>query len=97
MLELGSIVVHPGSAAGHHSREHAITVMAESLNGAHSEIPGVVTVLENMAGQGHMVSSITFQSNQLHRGVLEEAENWRDAFVETLLVMGVKKFLVTTI
>ncbi|KAH7100546.1 xylose isomerase-like protein [Auriculariales sp. MPI-PUGE-AT-0066] len=48
---------HPGSTVGACTREQSIANIAASLNRAHKETSRVVTVLENMAGQGNVIGS----------------------------------------
>ncbi|KAM4624111.1 putative endonuclease 4 [Polymixia lowei] len=46
---------HPGSSLGVTSTEHCIERIAGAINHSHQQIPSVVTVLENMSGQGSTV------------------------------------------
>ncbi|KAM8887825.1 putative endonuclease 4 isoform 1-T1 [Synchiropus picturatus] len=46
---------HPGSSLGSISVEQCVDKIAAAINHAHSQIPAVVTVLENMCGQGSTV------------------------------------------
>lgn len=46
---------HPGSSCGEISTEECIKIICESINDAHRRVSGVVTVLENTAGQGSTV------------------------------------------
>ncbi len=46
---------HPGSACNGGTVEEAIERIAESINQAHVAVPRVVTVIENMAGQGSVI------------------------------------------
>jgi len=50
---------HPGSA-GSGDRREALSRLAESINIAHTSVPEVITVLENMSGQGNILCS-TFE------------------------------------
>ncbi|CAL1604835.1 unnamed protein product [Knipowitschia caucasica] len=46
---------HPGSSLGSISTEQCVQRIATSINNAHQKTPAVVTVLENMSGQGSTV------------------------------------------
>ncbi|KAF5319096.1 hypothetical protein D9611_014086 [Ephemerocybe angulata] len=48
---------HPGSTVGNATPEESIQHIADSLNAAHKETEGIVTVLENMAGAGNVIGS----------------------------------------
>ncbi|KAF6747642.1 xylose isomerase-like protein [Ephemerocybe angulata] len=48
---------HPGSTVGNATAEESIQHIADSLNEAHKETEGIVTVLENMAGAGNVIGS----------------------------------------
>ncbi|XP_056153246.1 probable endonuclease 4 [Lampris incognitus] len=46
---------HPGSSLGSISTQQCIERIAGAINYAHQQVPAVVTVLENMSGQGNTV------------------------------------------
>ncbi|KAM6951005.1 putative endonuclease 4 [Aplochiton taeniatus] len=46
---------HPGSSLGTISTQQCVEKIAQALNHAHQQTPAVVTVLENMSGQGNTV------------------------------------------
>ncbi|KAK0468756.1 xylose isomerase-like protein [Armillaria novae-zelandiae] len=48
---------HPGSSVGATTTGESIGFIAECLNRAHAATTSVVTVLENMAGSGHIIGS----------------------------------------
>ncbi|KAK0442047.1 xylose isomerase-like protein [Desarmillaria tabescens] len=48
---------HPGSSVGAATTAESIGLIAECLNRAHKATTSVVTVLENMAGGGHIIGS----------------------------------------
>ncbi|PBK60224.1 AP endonuclease, partial [Armillaria solidipes] len=48
---------HPGSSVGATTTGESIGLIAECLNRAHTATTSVVTVLENMAGSGHIIGS----------------------------------------
>ncbi|KAK0435389.1 xylose isomerase-like protein [Armillaria borealis] len=48
---------HPGSSVGVTTTGESIGLTAECLNQAHTATTSVVTVLENMAGSGHIIGS----------------------------------------
>ncbi|SJL17450.1 related to Probable endonuclease 4 [Armillaria ostoyae] len=48
---------HPGSSVGATTTGESIGLIAECLNQAHTAMTSVVTVLENMAGSGHIIGS----------------------------------------
>ncbi|KAF6742669.1 xylose isomerase-like protein [Ephemerocybe angulata] len=48
---------HPGPTVGNATPEESIQHIANSLNAAHKEAEGIVTVLENMAGAGNVIGS----------------------------------------
>ncbi|KAF6742679.1 xylose isomerase-like protein [Ephemerocybe angulata] len=48
---------HPGSTVGNATPEESIQHIADSLDAAHKETEGIVTVLENMAGAGNVIGS----------------------------------------
>ncbi|KAF5319091.1 hypothetical protein D9611_014083 [Ephemerocybe angulata] len=56
---------HPGSTVGNTTPEESIQDIADSLNAAHKETEGIVTVLENMAGAGNVIGS-TFAQPSSH-------------------------------
>ncbi|XP_047465574.1 probable endonuclease 4 [Mugil cephalus] len=55
LLGLGLYNFHPGSSLGIITTEQCVDKIASSINHAHSETSAVVTVLENMSGQGSTV------------------------------------------
>ncbi|HDP94321.1 MAG TPA: deoxyribonuclease IV [Candidatus Aminicenantes bacterium] len=52
-LELVALNFHPGSHKGESSDKEGLRLIAESINLALAEVPGVTAVIENTAGQGH--------------------------------------------
>lgn len=46
---------HPGSSCGEISTEECIRLICESIDEGHRSVPGVVTVIENTAGQGNTI------------------------------------------
>ena len=59
-LGIGLYNFHPGSATEGTSKSAAISAIASAINKAHSQTSSVITLLENMAGQGKVIGS-TFQ------------------------------------
>uniref|UniRef100_A0A3P9HBL2 Si:ch211-141o9.10 n=1 Tax=Oryzias latipes TaxID=8090 RepID=A0A3P9HBL2_ORYLA len=55
MLGLKLYNFHPGSSLGTITTEQCVEKIAGAINHAHQQIPDVVTVLENMSGQGSTV------------------------------------------
>lgn len=46
---------HPGSSLGIITTEQCVEKIAQAINHAHQQTPAVVTVLENMSGQGNTI------------------------------------------
>ncbi|XP_035469835.1 probable endonuclease 4 isoform X2 [Scophthalmus maximus] len=55
LLGLNLYNFHPGSSLGSITTEQCVDKIAGSINHAHRQTPAVVTVLENMSGQGSTV------------------------------------------
>ncbi|KAM4715070.1 putative endonuclease 4 isoform 2-T2 [Anableps anableps] len=55
LLGLGLYNFHPGSSLGTITTEQCVEKIAGAINHAHQQTPAVVTVLENMSGQGSTV------------------------------------------
>ncbi|KAM4525268.1 putative endonuclease 4 isoform 2-T2 [Odontesthes bonariensis] len=55
LLGLSLYNFHPGSSLGTITTEQCVDKIAGAINHAHQQTPGVVTVLENMSGQGSTV------------------------------------------
>lgn len=55
LLGLSLYNFHPGSSLGSITTEQCVDKIAEAVNHAHRQTPAVVTVLENMSGQGSTV------------------------------------------
>lgn len=55
MLGLNLYNFHPGSSLGTITTDECIDKIATAINHAHQQTPAVVTVLENMSGQGNTV------------------------------------------
>ncbi|XP_012718498.2 probable endonuclease 4 [Fundulus heteroclitus] len=55
LLGLNLYNFHPGSSLGTISTEQCVDKIAGAINHAHQQTPAVVTVLENMSGQGSTV------------------------------------------
>ncbi len=51
-LGLSLLNFHPGSHLKKISEEQSLALVAESINLAHEQVPGVIAVIENTAGQG---------------------------------------------
>lgn len=56
-LGLKYINIHPGSHLKQISVDECIALIAESINFAHKQVPKIVVVLENTAGQGSNIGS----------------------------------------
>ncbi|XP_067100588.1 probable endonuclease 4 [Osmerus mordax] len=54
-LGLNMYNFHPGSSLGAITTEQCVVKIAQAINQAHQQAPAVVTVLENMSGQGSTV------------------------------------------
>ena len=57
MLDIELYNFHPGSTVGECSFDDAIYTISECINNAIEETSKVIIVIENMAGQGHVVGS----------------------------------------
>ncbi|XP_037318834.2 probable endonuclease 4 [Pungitius pungitius] len=55
LLGLNLYNFHPGSSLGSITTEQCVEKIASAINRAHQQTPAVVTVLENMSGQGNTV------------------------------------------
>lgn len=55
LLGLNLYNFHPGSSLGSITTEQCVDKIAGAINHAHQQTPAVVTVLENMSGQGSTV------------------------------------------
>lgn len=55
ILGLNLYNFHPGSSLGSITTQQCVARIASAINHAHQQIPAVVTVLENMSGQGNTV------------------------------------------
>lgn len=71
--QLGLICIntHPGSHLGEISEEESLTLVAESLNRAIKQVPGIKVVIENTAGQG---TNLGYNFDQL-RSIIEKIED----------------------
>jgi len=54
LLGIGFYNIHPGSDTSKLGNKRALEMIAENLNKAIKEVPNVVVLLENMAGQGNV-------------------------------------------
>ncbi|KAL7751446.1 DNA-(apurinic or apyrimidinic site) lyase [Sorochytrium milnesiophthora] len=67
---------HPGSTVGNCERSKSIQLIAECINRAHQDVPDVITVVENMAGQLHWLQGNTIGNKfeELH-DIIDGVEN----------------------
>ncbi|MBN3308543.1 APN1 lyase, partial [Amia calva] len=70
-LGLSHYNLHPGASLNEITTELCLQHIAEAINHAHQQTPGVVTVLENMSGQGSVVGG---QFSDL-RGVIDRVRD----------------------
>lgn len=70
-LGLSLLNFHPGSHLRKISEQACIEIIAESINLAHQQVPNVVAVIENTAGQG---SNIGYRFEHL-AGIIERVED----------------------
>ncbi|MGV6989818.1 deoxyribonuclease IV [Testudinibacter sp. P80/BLE/0925] len=70
-LGLSLLNFHPGSHLRRISEQDCIAIIAESINLAHQQVPNVVAVIENTAGQG---SNIGYRFEHL-AGIIEQVED----------------------
>ncbi|XP_047232821.1 probable endonuclease 4 isoform X2 [Girardinichthys multiradiatus] len=61
LLGLSLYNFHPGSSLGTITTEQCVDKIAGAINHAHQQTPAVVTVLENMSGQGSTVGGKFFE------------------------------------
>lgn len=57
LLGLHLYNIHPGSTVGECTVDESIEYISQEINRLHNEVPNVVVVLENSAGQGNSVGS----------------------------------------
>ncbi|XP_048870982.1 probable endonuclease 4 isoform X9 [Brienomyrus brachyistius] len=70
-LGLSLFNLHPGASLGSITTEQCIEKIAQAINHAHRQTSGVVTVLENMSGQG---STVGGQLSEL-RGIIDKVRD----------------------
>ena len=70
-LGLDRLNFHPGSYLNKISEEQCLSRIAESINLAHKEVPGVCAVIENTAGQG---TNLGWRLEQIAE-IIEQVEN----------------------
>nr|XP_023670226.1 uncharacterized protein LOC111845217 isoform X1 [Paramormyrops kingsleyae] len=70
-LGLSLFNLHPGASLGSITTEQCIEKIAQAINHAHQQTSGVVTVLENMSGQG---STVGGEFSEL-RGIIDKVRD----------------------
>ncbi|XP_069053132.1 probable endonuclease 4 [Lepisosteus oculatus] len=70
-LGLSMFNLHPGASLGDITTDQCIQRIAEAIDHAHRQVPAVMTVLENMSGQG---STVGGQFSEL-RGIIERVRD----------------------
>ncbi|MBN3323749.1 APN1 lyase, partial [Atractosteus spatula] len=70
-LGLSMFNLHPGASLGDITTDQCIQRIAEAIDHAHRQVPAVMTVLENMSGQG---STVGGQFSEL-RGIIEQVRD----------------------